>query len=85
LLAKEHQSKAPAPTQPSEMLIFKAVVTFLVAVSAANALNDPCASLRCQKPEIACIRLMSGESKYSMSDSQWRISRDFNEISFLLL
>lgn len=43
------------------MLIFKAVVTILLGVSAANALNDPCSSLECEKPEIACIRLISGE------------------------
>jgi len=44
-----------------EMLIFKAAIAIL-AIQFAHTLSDPCASLECKKPEIACLKLVSGES-----------------------
>ncbi len=43
------------------MLIFKAAIAIL-AIQFAHTLSDPCASLECKKPEIACLKLVSGES-----------------------
>ncbi len=44
------------------MLIYKVAIA-LIAIQFTVALSDPCASLECPKPEISCLKLISGESK----------------------
>lgn len=44
------------------MLTLKAA-TILFVLNIVKAISDPCASLKCEKPKISCLKLISGKSK----------------------